>query len=386
MNAWTCTFVALGVAGAACSDSGGVATVSAPDTDRVVARTDIASDQPGAQVTDPDLINAWGLAFNPIGAAWVSAAGTGVSTVYDANGNDLLPPVAIPGGTSGEDPSAPTGQVFNGDMNSFMGDLFIFVTEDGTIAGWTPDDGEAAELRVDNSDSAAVYKGVAIATDNNGITRLYAADFGDNAVAVYDSDYGPTETSGAFSDPDLPDGYAPFNIETTGGALIVAYALQDDAHEDDVEGAGNGYVNMFDLEGNLLGRLASQGELNSPWGLVLTPDAFSAAPNRLLIGNFGDGRILSYALDPNDSSAPATFEGALRDENGNDIAIDGLWALEFGNDAGGFASDQLYFTAGPGDEEHGLFGFLASSTTTDGDGTAGNGEPPPPPPPPPGGY
>jgi uncharacterized protein (TIGR03118 family) len=383
MKAWTCTFVALGVAGAACGDSGGVATVSAPDNDRVVQQTDIVSDQSGALVTDPELINAWGLAFNPIGTAWVSAAGSGVSTIYDANGNTVLAPVTIPGGASGDDPSAPTGQVFNGDSNSFMGDLFIFVTEDGTISGWTPDDNANAELRVDNSSNDAVYKGVAIATDNDGTSRLYAADFHNAVIGVYDSSYAPAQIQGDFSDPDLPDGYAPFNIEETGGALIVAYALQDDEGEDDVKGAGNGYINMFDLRGNLLGRVASQGDLNSPWGLVLTPDGFSAAPNRLLVGNFGDGRILSYALDPNDSSAPATLEGALRDENGDDIVIDGLWALEFGIDAGGFASDQLYFTAGPGDEEHGIFGRLASSTATNG--TAGGGAPPPPPPPP-GGY
>ncbi len=383
MKAWTCTFVALSVAGAACSDSGGVVPVSAPDNDRVVERTDIVSDQQGALVTDPVLINAWGLAFNPIGTAWVSATESGVSTIYDGNGQTVLAPVVIPGGQDGDDPSAPTGQVFNANTSAFMGDLFIFVTEDGTIAGWSPDDGSAAELRVDNSGNGAVYKGVAIATDNSGETRLYAADFGNGRIGVYDSAYAPAQTAGAFTDPDLPAGYAPFNVEATGGALIVAYALTDDDGEDDVPGPGNGYIDMFDLQGNLLSRLASQGDLNSPWGLVLTPDAFSAAPNRLLVGNFGDGRILSYAVDPNDPSAPATFEGALRDENGNDIAIDGLWALEFGIDAGGFASDQLYFTAGPGDEEHGVFGRLASSTTVTG---AAGSEPPPPPPPPPPGY
>ena len=269
-----------------------------------------------------------------------------------------------PGGAeTGDEVSGPTGQVFNDDSNAFEGDAFIFVTEAGTIAGWAPDDGEMATLRVDNSGKDAVYKGVAIATDNAGTTLLYAADFRNGAIGVYDDAYQPADTTGDFTDPDLPDGYAPFNVEAAEGVLLVTYALQDEEGEDDVPGPGNGYVDMFDLQGNLMSRLVSRAELNAPWGIVLTPDAFSAAPNRLLIGNFGDGRILSYALDPNDASAPPTFEGALRDENGDDIVIDGLWALEFGPDTGNFRSDQLYFTAGPNDEENGIFGSLASSTT-----------------------
>jgi uncharacterized protein (TIGR03118 family) len=308
-------------------------------------------------------LNAWGLAFNPEGVAWVSAASSGVSEVYDAAGQHVLDPVVIPGPAGSTEASEPTGQVFNSEADEFGGDRFIFVTEDGVIAGWQPDLGLAAAVRVDNSQDEAIYKGVTIVRDAGGDARLFAADFHNGRIAVYDTSYAPVATNGGFEDPQIPDGFAPFNVEEIGGALIVTYALQDGEAEDDVEGIGNGYVNVFSADGALISRLIAQERLNSPWGVALAPAEFAAAPDKLLIGNFGDGLILVYTVSQGDSGElTAEFDGALRDSSGDDLAIEGLWALKFGPGAGGFEANQLYFTAGPNDEEDGVFGVLSSAS------------------------
>jgi uncharacterized protein (TIGR03118 family) len=159
--------------------------------------------------------------------------------------------------------------------------------------------------------------------------------------------------TGSFVDPTLPSGFAPFNIQTLGNELYVTYAKQDATGHDDVPGAGNGFVDMFDLNGNLLTRLISNGVLNSPWGLALAPADFGQFSNDLLVGNFGDGTI--NAFDP----VNGNLLGTLSDSNGQPIAIDGLWGLIFGNGGNGGKTNILYFTAGPDDETHGLFGSLA---------------------------
>jgi uncharacterized protein (TIGR03118 family) len=382
--------VVFALAAGACADNENETTTpSGTSSERVVARTDIVSDQAGAAVGDPMLVNAWGLAFNPAGPAWVSATETGVSLVYDASGDHVIPAVAIPaaGGSddgsddgsdgsdgSSEEHSAPTGQVFNGASSAFMGDLFIFVSEDGGISGWQPQDGSSAVMRVDNSSSEANYKGVTAAQDTAGDWRLYATDFHNGKVDVFDASYAPVTTEGGFVDTELPNGFAPFNVEQIGGTLVVTYARQDDEAEDDVPGAGNGYVDLFDSDGMLLTRLISAGELDSPWGVTMTPASFAAAPNRLLIGNFGDGLINVYSVDLTPpTSASATHEGTLRKPDGDSLSVDGLWALKFApGTAGGFSPDRLYFTAGPEDETHGVFGALRTSTLSGGTGGAGS--------------
>jgi uncharacterized protein (TIGR03118 family) len=326
--------------------------IAACNHDNEVTRTNIVTD-----ATDPSLINAWGLAFNPMGAAWVSANGTGLSEVYDVNGNHVIPSVTIPAPAGADTPSTPTGQVFNGDPTAFFGDAFIFATEDGTISGWQTADNATAMMRVDNSGAAAVYKGIAIGQATNGATRLYAANFHNGTVDVYDAKY-TAASSGGFVDPQLPAGFAPFNVAVIQGDVLVAYALQDDAKTDDVAGPGNGFIDLYDGDGDLLGRLLSGNELNSPWGMTTSPSSFDAAPDRLVIGNFGDGFIHFYTLSI--GGTQANFDGTLEDTNGNDMSIDGLWALQFGPDAGNFDPNSLYFTAGPDMESHGEFGRLTS--------------------------
>jgi uncharacterized protein (TIGR03118 family) len=328
---------------------------SSSNDDNLVTRTDIVTN-----TTDANLVNAWGLAFNPTGIAWVNSNGTGVSVVFDVNGNHVIGPVAIPPPPIATDPpSTPTGIVFNGNGNAFLGDAFISVTEDGTIAGWQPTMGSTATLRVDNSAGGAVYKGVAIGQASNGDARIYAANFSNGSVDVFDGSYHPVP--GGFVDSALPAGFAPFDAIVVPGGELVSYALQNQAKHDDVAGIGNGFVDFFDADGNLLGRLISGGPLNSPWGMALSPSNFGAAPNSLLVGNFGDGLIHFYSFNTSTTPPTAALAGTLNDATLKaPIVIDGLWSLQFGPGTANFASNVLFFTAGPQMETQGVFGSLTS--------------------------
>jgi uncharacterized protein (TIGR03118 family) len=321
----------------------------------LVSQVNLVSDQPGqARTLDPNLVNAWGLAFAPAGRAWVSSNEKGKAQVYDGDSNLVLS-VEIPP-PHGQTESHPTGQVFNGLPGTFKGDLFIFVTEGGTIAGWQPNSPTRARTRVDNSARGANYKGVTI-SKVDGRVRLYAADFANARIDVYDEHYRPIRHPDRFVDPTLPPGYAPFNVLARGPFLFVTYALVGE-EGDDVPGPGNGFVDVFDADGDQRLRLISRGALNAPWGLAFgrAEDDFSL---RLYVGNFGDGRINVYRLFLGDDfRLAARGEGPLADAPNHPLSIDGLWAISFGPGAGGFSASDLYFTAGPDDESHGLFGKL----------------------------
>jgi uncharacterized protein (TIGR03118 family) len=207
---------------------------------------------------------------------------------------------------------------------------------------------------LDNSASGAVYKGLAIGANSSG-DFLYAANFAQGRIDVFDGTFAPTSLAGSFTDPNLPSGYAPFNIQNLGGSLFVTYAVK--IGNDDIPGVGNGIVDVFDLNGNLSRRLISNGVLNSPWGLALAPPDFGEFSNALLVGNFGDGKI--NAFDPNAPDPTNALLGTLSDSNGNPIVIDGLWGLIFGNGGNGGDKNLLYFTAGADGETHGLFGSLS---------------------------
>ncbi len=325
-------------------------------------QTNLVSDGfvPAAHI-DESLINPWGIASGPNGPFWVSDNGTGVTTVYDGNGN-LIPigghssiTIAAPHGQT--EPSAPTGQVFNSTGTGFnishnghtASSRFLFATEDGTISGWNPTvDSASSVIAVDNSAAGAVYKGLALGK-THGHTYLYAADFHNGKVDMFDSHFHEVRS---FTDQNLPNGYAPFNVQALKGHLFVTFALQDADKKDDVAGPGHGYVDEFDFSGHLLHRVASQGPLDSPWGLAIAPSGFGKFSHDLLVGNFGDGRINAY--DPHTFH----FLGTLDDSSGHQVVIGDLWALVPGN--GGPNSDphSIYFTAGIQDEAHGLFGAL----------------------------
>jgi uncharacterized protein (TIGR03118 family) len=330
------------------------------------AERDLVSSVPGAaELFDPLLVNPWGLAFNPAGgAAWVADNATGVSTLYTGATSPTTPitkntlTVTIPGG-------APTGAVFNDTTAFVISDgvnihpaAFLFASESGNISAWHPTvaagpSGPPATVAVTGySDTAgAIFKGLALGTAGTE-NRLYATDFHNGRVVVLNANFQQITVPGGFRDPAIPTGYAPFGIENIGGKLYVTYAKQDAAAEDDVAAKGNGFVDVYDTDGNLLSHLAAGGPLNSPWGMALAPGGFGAASNALLVGNFGDGHINAYD--------PATGEllGYLRDENGKKLTIDGLWALRFGNGVTIGTPLTLLFTAGPVEETQGLFGAL----------------------------
>jgi len=343
--------LALLVAGAAAGNA------AAPN---IYTVTNLVSDVPGeATHVDPNLVNAWGLAAGPTTPWWVADNETDVSTLYTGDGDAIPLVVQVEG--------APTGLVFNGGPNFVVSDgagnsgpsRFMFATESGTIRGWNPSvppppPSTESFVVVDRSDVEANYKGLAIASTPDG-DFIYAADFHNARVDVFDGGFNLVTNPGAFVDPRIPHGFAPFGIQNIGGQIFLAYAKQDAEAEDEVAGQGLGFVDRFDTGGTFLGRVASRGQLNAPWGLALAPASFGRFGGDLLVGNFGDGKINAYARGPNGTFA---YRGALRGTDGEALSIDGLWALGFGNDAAAGPAGTLFFTAGPDDEEHGLFGKI----------------------------
>jgi uncharacterized protein (TIGR03118 family) len=311
-----------------------------------------------AEHHDPHLVNAWGLAFNPYGVAWVADNHTGFSTLYDGDGNPQSLVVTIPG--VNKEAGSPTGTVFYGGMGFVVSKggasgpaRFLFVNEDGGISGWAPTVDPTHAVRViDNSAGHAIYKGVTITGNGKG-HMLYATDFHNGKVDVYDATFKPVNLGGnAFRDHNLPSGYAPFGIQAINGDIYITYAKQDDEREDDVRGRGFGFIDVFDPDGHLLRRFASNGALNAPWGLAVAPASFGKFSNRLLVGNFGDGTINAYDIDS------GRWVGRLKGPDRRPIRIEGLWGIAFGNGVNNQPIDTLFFTAGPGDENHGLYGRL----------------------------
>lgn len=317
------------------------------------AQTNLVTDDQSvnaAKITDPNLINPWGVSYSPSSPFWVSDNGTGVSTLYKVGAandatNTVGLVVSIPGAGN------LTGQVFNG-LSGFNSDLFLFVSEDGTISGWRGALGTFAEV-LKSSDAANVYKGAAFSTVG-GHSYLYSANFRTGNIDVMGGDGGAPSLVGNFTDPSMPAGFAPFNVQNLNGTIYVTYALQDGTKSDEVAGAGLGFVDAFDLQGSFLGRVGSQGTLNAPWGLAIAPTTFGDIAGDLLVGNFGDGRI--NVFDP----VTHAFIRQLTRPDGNPLSIEGLWALTPGNGGSGGSPDRIYFTAGPGDESHGLLGSLTA--------------------------
>jgi uncharacterized protein (TIGR03118 family) len=332
---------------------------------------------------DPVLQNAWGVAFTP-GASpfWVADNATGCSTLYDGTGvpaggppplkvkiplprGDIPPTACQPvSPNANPPPAAPTGMVWNPTTTFLVpgtqiAAAFIWATEDGTISAWAPtlSDTSHAVLAADNSPSNAVYKGLVFGTNMHGVF-LYATDFRNEKIDVFAPNAGngfraatSTEIPGNFTDPDIPAGFAPFGIQNINGNLFVTYALQNAEKHDDVAGPGNGFVDVFDTDGNFLLRFASRGTLNSPWGVSRASFAFGQFSGDVLIGNFGNGRITAFGSN-------GKPHGLLRDATTNEpVAIDGLWTITLGGGRNS-NSDVLYFTAGPNGEMDGLFGTI----------------------------
>ncbi|MDQ6676684.1 MAG: TIGR03118 family protein [Acidobacteriota bacterium] len=311
------------------------------------------------------MVNPWGICTSAASPFWISDNKTGLSTLYTSFGvpNATTKPV-VPATRASAAPGSPTGCVNNGTATAFLvpdsggrSSSFIFDTEEGSISGWSSavNAGQAIVM-VDNSAKGAVYKGLAIATPSTAAgPRLYAANFNAGTIEVYDQNWQPVSLPGAFTDPAVPTGFAPFNIQALGGKLYATYAKQDAKKHDDVPGAGNGYVAVYDLNGALLMHLVSGGNLNSPWGVAIAPAGFGDLAGNLLVGNFGDGVINAY------NQTTGALVASLQDTSGKTIHISGLWGLQPGNGGNGGDVNAVYFAAGTGGETHGLFGSLQAA-------------------------
>jgi uncharacterized protein (TIGR03118 family) len=337
------------------------------------AQVNLASDVPGlARFTDPHLVNPWGVSFSPTGPFWFADNGTGVSDLRDGRGRPVPLVVHVPAADRAA--GKPTGTVFNGGPEFIVSEngisapsRFLFAGDDGTISGWSEVvDPSRAIMAVDNSASGALYTGLALAADATGRTFLYAANFGAGRIDVFDNDFKAVVHPGAFQDPDLPGGYVPFNIQAVNHLLFVTFAQQDGTRRDDVPGAGHGFIDVFDTAGELVRRFASRGALDSPWGLAVAPADFGPAGGALLVGNAGDGRINAY------NAVTGAFLGPLADGRGANITVPRLWSVTFGNGHEAGSADTLFFTAGPNDEGHGLFGAIQAPQRRGAD-TAGSG-------------
>jgi uncharacterized protein (TIGR03118 family) len=307
-----------------------------------------------APLADTALVNGWGLTASATSPWWVADNNTGLSTLYTGVGSKNPTVVTVPGGPTGSVANPSTGD-FTISQNGTSGAArFLFATASGQILGWTPTvNGNAAVVAVDRSAARTEYDGLTVAGD-----RLYATDFHNARVDAFDSSFNPLSLG--FVDRGIPKGWAPFGIQALNGDIFVTYAKQDTKATESVPGGGLGYVDEFTQDGKLLARVASKGSprapLNAPWGLTLAPANFGAYSGDLLVGNFGNGRINAYTQL---ASGKWVYTGQLRVANGTPIALDGLWAIAFGNGAAAGPTNDLYFTSGPRAQAHGLFGFIA---------------------------
>jgi uncharacterized protein (TIGR03118 family) len=306
------------------------------------------TDEYGAPHVDHHLVNAWGMSANDEGEIWVSAADAGLSFVFGKTGRRIMPAVNIPSHLPNV-PGNPTGNIYNETKDFIIPGTgkpaeFIFASEDGTVSAWNS--GSSAVVVASRAGRESSYKGIAIANDGSA-NFLYVTNFTKAKIDVLDRHFNYV-TGKRFNDPNIPPGYSPFNIRNIEGMLYVTYALRTAEGDDDSTGLGFGFVNVFKPDGSLVKHFAAHGTLNAPWGIAETRPGFGDTHNAVLIGNFGDGHINVFDFNGN-------FKGQLMN-GGTPIAIDGLWAID--NEIPGISPKQLYFTAGPDDEEDGLFGFL----------------------------
>jgi len=306
-----------------------------------------------AQRQDANLVNAWGLSAGPTTPWWVADNGTDKSTLYDRSGAAIPLVVAVGGG--------PTGTVFNGTTDfpvSHAGHsgpaAFLFASEDGRIRGWNSSVGlRTAFVMAGRAAADAIYKGLAISSVK-GANYLYATDFHNGRVDVFNGMNKLQHWASAFHDPRIPTGYAPFGIQAIGRSIFVTYAKQDADAEDEVDGAHLGFVDQYRANGQWVARVASRYSLDAPWGVARAPRNFGRFSGDLLVGNFGNGRVHAFRW----TQAGWTRDGVLKNQHGRPISIDGLWGIAFGNGSAAGPRNSLYFAAGPNDEAAGLFGSI----------------------------
>jgi uncharacterized protein (TIGR03118 family) len=358
--------------GGSSGSSSGSSSASVPVPSTFTATALVSDGAVAAAHIDGNLKNPWGIVFNPKGFVWVADNGTNVATLYDGNGVPQSLIVAIPSGKNGT--ASPTGIVFNGTQSFTVTEngksglaAFIFAGEGGTITAWAPAVGPTnAFVMYDDGTGGAVYKGLALATMNNA-NFLYATDFHNNKIDVFNTSFNKVTMPGGFTDPAMPAGFAPFGIQAIGSNLFVTYAMQDAAKHDDVAGAGLGMVDMYDTAGNLKQRFATGSPLNAPWGIAQAPANFGSMSGAILIGNFGDGTINAFNASSGQSMGP------LNGPSGGTIVEPGVWGIAFGNNLSNQPSNTLFFAAGPNSEADGVYGRIDLNTTSSAGTNTGSG-------------
>ena len=338
------------------------AAIAVGQNNNVYVQQNLVSDVPGmAAFTDPNMVNPWGISQTATSPFWVSNHDKGNTTVYAGSGSPSTLVVTLPA-ANGTSQGVPTGQIPGNGTNFLLpapngkAASFIFATEDGTIEAWNGSAGTKAVIVANNSSSGAVYTGIAT-SPSGGTPLVYAANFSSGNIDVFDTNFSPTTVSGGFKDATLPSGFNPYNVWTLSGKVYVTYAKLSPDKVNSVAGAGNGFVNVFDANGNMLQRVVSNGPLNSPWGIAIAPANWGAFGGALLVGNFGDGKINAFNL-----STGASL-GTLQDSKGNPIVNNGLWGILFGNGRSADANT-LYIVANinPNNASHGLFAAIAPPT------------------------
>ena len=329
-------------------------------------QTNLVSNIPGlAIITDPELVNPWGISRSPTSPFWTSNQGTNTSTLYAVTGStnvskvNVNPPpnafVAIP--TTGVGPQGPTGQVNNTNAASFQltpgspstSSRFIFANLNGTISGWAG--GASSTVKV--ATPGAVYTGLAI---NAAGTRLYAANGAGGSIDVFDSSFAPVSLPGAFTDPNLPAGFVPFNIQNIGGKIYVTYAPAGLAAQRAAT-PGQGIVDVFDEDGLFMQRVITGSQLAAPWGIALAPVGFGEFGGDLLVGNFSFAASEINAFD----AVTGAFEGTIPIDVGAGNTPGGLWGFMFGSGAGnGGNANTLYVLDGINGETAGLFAAISA--------------------------
>ena len=355
-------------------------------------QTNLVSNESGvAAVTDPQLINPWGISRGSGSPWWVSDQRTGLSTLYDGKGVKQSLIVTIPPAdpnNKNTPTGTPTGTIFNGSQTDFLlspGNpaVFLFSTNDGTIAGWNPAVAATLAVLVVKNTDGSNYTGLTSAFIN-GKPFLYAANFNKARVDVYDNAFHLVKLTGdhsdknagdaddrssenSFVDEKLPRDYAPFNVQAVGNDIVVTYALHEEGARFETDGPGLGFVDIYSSTGRLLRRLEHGDWLNAPWGVALAPLDFGRFSHDLLIGQFaGGGDTQSSGFIAAYDLATGKFDGLLQDAGGKPLAINGIWALSPGNvspnnnDAAAAPAAEVYFTAGPNHSTGGLFGYLTS--------------------------
>jgi uncharacterized protein (TIGR03118 family) len=356
-------------------------------------QTNLVSNESGvAPVTDPQLINPWGISRGSGTPWWVSDERTGLSTLYNGAGTKASLIVTIPPADPKKTPTGtPTGTIFNGSQTDFLlapgkPAVFLFSTNDGTLSGWNPGVAPTLAVIVAKNTDGSSYTGLTSAFIN-GKPFLYAANFNKGRVDVYDQAFHLVQLSNehvnenssdgdghsdqnAFVDDRLPRGYVPFNVQAIGNDVVVTYALHEEGARFETDGPGLGFVDIYSSSGRLLQRLEHGDWLNAPWGVALAPLDFGRFSHDLLIGQFaGGGDTQSSGFIAAYDLTTGKFEGLLQDASGKPLAINGVWALSPGNvspnnnDAAAAPAAQVYFTAGPNHTTGGLLGYLTPSAT-----------------------